>query len=203
MATSPEPTFRHLTITRSSPPPSCSDAGIFIITLSKPPENRLNSAFCTELIQAFNHIQKQLEPLPSSSSSTTTPPFSAGAVITRGSDAKFWSTGIELEEAETNPYANSEGFFPLLHRILDFPFPTIALLSGHTFGGAVPLALAHDYRVMNSKRGYLSMVSPASLYYSPSRNLFHVSYSRNNNVFFSLSLSLSLSPPPGRVSLDT
>ena len=40
---------------------------------------------------------------------------------------------------------------------MDFPFPTIALLTGHTFGGACPLALAHDYRVMNSKRGFISM----------------------------------------------
>lgn len=45
----------------------------------------------------------------------------------------------------------------LIHTILDFPFPTIALLTGHTFGGACPLALAHDYRVMNSRRGFISM----------------------------------------------
>jgi Enoyl-CoA hydratase/carnithine racemase len=38
----------------------------------------------------------------------------------------------------------------LIHTILDFPFPTIALLTGNTFGGACPLALAHDYRIMNS-----------------------------------------------------
>lgn len=47
----------------------------------------------------------------------------------------------------------------MLHTILDFPYPTIALLTGHTFGGACPFALAHDYRVMNSKRGFISMVS--------------------------------------------
>lgn len=40
---------------------------------------------------------------------------------------------------------------------MDFPLPTIALITGHTFGGACPFALSHDYRVMNSKRGYLSM----------------------------------------------
>ena len=56
-----------------------------------------------------------------------------------------------------DPHANSSGFFPLLALLLDYPFPTIALLTGHTFGGACPLALAHDYRVMNSSRGYLSM----------------------------------------------
>lgn len=40
---------------------------------------------------------------------------------------------------------------------MDYPFPTIALLTGHTFGGAVPLALSHDYRIMNRARGFLSM----------------------------------------------
>jgi enoyl-CoA hydratase/carnithine racemase len=45
----------------------------------------------------------------------------------------------------------------MLHTILDFPYPTIALITGHTFGGACPFALAHDYRVMNSKRGFFCM----------------------------------------------
>jgi enoyl-CoA hydratase/carnithine racemase len=40
---------------------------------------------------------------------------------------------------------------------MDFPFPTVALITGHTFGGACPFALSHDYRVMNSKRGFISM----------------------------------------------
>ena len=65
--------------------------------------------------------------------------------------------GLELDEADKNPYANSEGFFPLLATIVGFPFPTIALITGHTFGGACPFALSHDYRVMNSKRGFFSM----------------------------------------------
>lgn len=45
----------------------------------------------------------------------------------------------------------------MLHTILDFPYPTIALITGHTFGGACPFALSHDYRIMNSRRGFISM----------------------------------------------
>lgn len=45
----------------------------------------------------------------------------------------------------------------LLATLLDYPFLTIALITGHTFGGACPFALSHDYRIMNSKRGYFSM----------------------------------------------
>lgn len=48
-------------------------------------------------------------------------------------------------------------FRKLLATIMGFPYPTIALLTGHTFGGACPLALAHDYRIMNSRRGFISM----------------------------------------------
>ena len=118
---------------------------IFVITLRKAPENRLNSAYCQKLIAQFHRIQQLLGP------------NSEGAVITRGNDAKFWCTGLELDETDTNPFANSDGFYPLLATILDFPYPTVALLTGHTFGGACPFALAHDYRVMNEQRGYLSM----------------------------------------------
>ncbi|KAL4866588.1 hypothetical protein BDV12DRAFT_210403 [Aspergillus spectabilis] len=118
---------------------------VYIITMRMGPENRLNTKFCQEMISAFNWIRK------------TIGPNSEGAVITRGKDAKFFCTGLDLEEAEQDPFSNTDGFYPLLHTILDFPFPTIALVTGHTFGGGCPLAFAHDYRVMNSERGFICM----------------------------------------------
>jgi enoyl-CoA hydratase/carnithine racemase len=124
---------------------------VFVITLCKPPENRLSSPFCQEIINAFHFIQKTLGS------------NAEGAVITRGQDEKFWCTGVDLDEGDSNPYANSDGFFPMLHTILDFPFPTVALMTCHTFGGGCPFALSHDYRVMNSKRGFISMVSDAAI----------------------------------------
>ncbi|KAJ5749260.1 uncharacterized protein N7511_010956 [Penicillium nucicola] len=137
------PTFNNLSLGRHG--------NVFVLTMQKPPENRLNSTYCQEMILAYRTIEKTLGA------------ESAGAVITRGNDTKFWSTGLELEESDKNPFANTDGFYPssneskLIHTILDFPFPTIALLTGHTFGGACPLALAHDYRIMNSRRGFISM----------------------------------------------
>ena len=123
---------------------ACHDR-IFIITLAKAPENRINVAFAQEIIRALRDIERELGP------------DSSGCVITQGSDEKFWCTGLDLDESDTNPFANSDGFFPLLATLLDYPFPTIALITGHTFGGACPFALAHDYRIMNSKRGFFSM----------------------------------------------
>ncbi|OGM39649.1 carnitinyl-CoA dehydratase [Aspergillus bombycis] len=130
-------TFDNLTLERQG----C----VFIITMMMGAENRLNIKFCQEMIQVFNTVREMLGP------------NSNGAVVTRGEGAKFFCTGLDLEETRRNPHANADGFYPLLHTILDFPFPTIALVNGHAFGGGCPLAFAHDYRVMNSKRGFISM----------------------------------------------
>ncbi|KAJ5925690.1 hypothetical protein N7454_008329 [Penicillium verhagenii] len=108
------PTFRNLSLERRG--------NVFILTMQKPPENRLNSWYCQEMIRAYRTIEKLLGT------------DSEGAVITRGNDAKFWCTGLELDESDENSFANTDGFYPLIHTILDFPFPTIALITGHTFG---------------------------------------------------------------------
>lgn len=78
-------------------------------------------------------------------------------MILRSFSPKYFTTGLDLDERDSNRFASSDGFYPLLHTVLDFPFPTIALISGHVFGGACLLTLAHDYRVMNSERGYWCM----------------------------------------------
>ena len=56
------------------------DGNIFVITMRKAPENRLNSEYCQTLIRTFNTVRK------------TVGPDSEGAVITKGNDAKFWCT---------------------------------------------------------------------------------------------------------------
>ena len=105
-----------------------------------------SKVFAQEIIKALRDIEKELGP------------DSEGCVIIRGNDEKFWCTGLELDEADANPFANNDGFFPvieciyslhhltntlqLLATLLDYPFPTIALLTGHTFGGACPFSLA-------------------------------------------------------------
>jgi enoyl-CoA hydratase/carnithine racemase len=84
--------FQYLTVKKSP-------GNIYIITLSRKAENKLNGAFCQELIQAFHTIHREL------GSSTE------GAVITRGSNEKFWCMGIDLEDPE--PWGNSDGFYPV------------------------------------------------------------------------------------------
>merc|ERR1712070_941927 len=114
--------------------------------MHKPPENRLNSAYAQTIIRALRHIERDL-----------VKPGQPGAVVINSFSDKFWCTGLELDESDTNPYANADGFYPLLATLVDYPLPTVACVTGHTFGGAGPFALSCDYRVMNSKRGFLSM----------------------------------------------
>ncbi|CAG7982585.1 unnamed protein product [Penicillium olsonii] len=111
------PEFRNLSLERHG--------NVFVLTMQKPPENKLSQSFCQEMIQAFRTVESILGSK------------SEGALITRSGDDKFWCT--------------------LIHTILDFSFPTIALLNGHTFGAACLLALAHDFRVMNTRRGFMCL----------------------------------------------
>ncbi|KAJ3539636.1 hypothetical protein NM208_g5405 [Fusarium decemcellulare] len=138
-----------LTITRHG-----VNHNIYKITMHKLPENRLSKSYAQELIAAFRWIEVQLGP---DSEGTVITSSAAGLPKNGTGAAKFWCGGVELEEAEDDPYSSTDGLFPLIHTILDFPFPTIAEINGHTFGGGCPLALAHDYRIMNSERGYLCM----------------------------------------------
>jgi enoyl-CoA hydratase/carnithine racemase len=62
----------------------CHDGNIYVITMKKAPENRLNTQFAQGLIKALRDIEKSLGS------------DSEGAVIIRGNDAKFWCTVCPL-----------------------------------------------------------------------------------------------------------
>ncbi|RMD39581.1 hypothetical protein DV735_g5539, partial [Chaetothyriales sp. CBS 134920] len=136
------PPFPNLTITTAGP----SAPEVVILTMNKAPENRLNAFFAQTMISALRYIE-----------SSVLKADSAGCVIITSASPKFWCTGLELDESERDMYANSDGFYPLLATLLDYPYPTIALMTGHTFGGGCPLALSCDYRIMNARRGFVSM----------------------------------------------
>lgn len=140
MASSPSQ-FENVTIT--SPPEA---PGVHIICMQKPPENRLNVRFAQSIIAAFRYVETKL-----------LGPDKEGAVILTSFSDKFWCTGVELEEGASNPHSGADGFYPLLATLLDFPYPIIALITGHTFGGACPMSLCCDYRIMNKSRGFYCM----------------------------------------------
>jgi hypothetical protein len=56
------------------------EGNVFVLTMKKKPENRIDSAYAQKLISAYNTIRKIVGE------------NADGAVITRGSDEKFWCT---------------------------------------------------------------------------------------------------------------
>lgn len=75
-------------------------------------------------------------------------------------EGKFWCNGLDVDWIGEHPDQLAEyleSVHALLGRFLAFPAPTVAAVSGHAFGAGAMLALAHDWRVMRSDRGFLCL----------------------------------------------
>ncbi|KAH8204213.1 hypothetical protein TruAng_001633 [Truncatella angustata] len=114
---------------------------VYLLTFTSAPDNRLTPAFCAAMLAALDRIELQHGPL--------------GVVVTTSSITKFYSNGLDLNLAMTTPGFTEDSLYPLFHRFLTFPMPTIALLNGHAFAGGFMWAMHHDYRVFQGDRGYL------------------------------------------------
>ena len=83
---------------------------------------------------------------------------SAPAPLVTTASGKFFSNGLDLEWVMANPEQLGEysaQVQELLARFLTLPVPTVAAVSGHAFGAGAMLAMAHDWRLMRSERGYV------------------------------------------------
>ncbi|WP_067489983.1 enoyl-CoA hydratase-related protein [Actinomadura hibisca] len=81
------------------------------------------------------------------------------ALVTVGT-GKFYSNGLDLEWVNANQDRFEEylkSVNALYARLLELPAPTVAALNGHAFAGGMMLALAHDFAVMRTDRGYLCL----------------------------------------------
>lgn len=78
------------------------------------------------------------------------------ALVTTG-EGKFYSNGNDLEWMATVP-DQVESVVADLHRLLGrmigLPLITVAAVNGHAFGAGAQLAIAHDFVIMRSDRGY-------------------------------------------------
>ena len=72
---------------------------IFIVKLHRGDQNKLTAPFCQEIIKAFHLIQREI------------PAGEGGAVVTTGSNSKYWCTGIELDDPD--PWLSCDGFYPV------------------------------------------------------------------------------------------
>jgi len=76
------------------------------------------------------------------------------------STSKFFSNGLDLSFLQkSNEYEKGkliESFWKqILGRVLIMNCRTVAVINGHAFGAGLFLALACDYRIMRTQRGYL------------------------------------------------
>jgi enoyl-CoA hydratase/carnithine racemase len=81
----------------------------------------------------------------------------APAPLVTTASSKIYSNGLDLDWLaahgdKTQWYVGRVQ--ALLARMLTLPVPTAAAISGHCFGAAAMLAMAHDFRVMRADRGY-------------------------------------------------
>ena len=107
-------------------------------------ENRFNPEFVRAMNAALDEVEGHGVP---------------SALVTTG-EGKFYSNGLDLAWMGTDgvdAIAFVRTVHKLLGRVLAFPRPTVAALNGHAFAGGAMLALAHDFSVMRSDRGYFCL----------------------------------------------
>jgi len=110
-------------------------------------ENRWNTTFVRAFAAALDEIEANA---------------AINALVTRSSDPKFFSNGLDLEwRASEGDHVGGDRaafgseFMSLMGRVITFPMPTLCAIGGHAFGAGFMLALCHDLRLMREDRGYL------------------------------------------------
>jgi Delta3-Delta2-enoyl-CoA isomerase len=118
---------------------------VFILTMQNG-ENRFNRLFIEAMNQALNTVEQSSGP---------------AALVTIGGEEKFYSNGLDLAWLIGDGLKERKEFIPavlrFLGRVMAFPVPTVAAITGHAFAAGAMLALAHDFRVMRADRGFFCL----------------------------------------------
>lgn len=115
---------------------------VYLLTFTSPADNRLTPAFLDAFLLSLDILEHQ---------------YPHGILITTSGIQKFFSNGLDLESALSSPGFFENHLYPLFRRLLTYPMPTIALINGHAFAGGFMIAMYHDYRIQNPKRGFLCL----------------------------------------------
>jgi enoyl-CoA hydratase/carnithine racemase len=122
------------------------DEKVAVITMNDG-ENRFNPQFFEAFFKVLDEVEHET---------------SANALIVTSSHEKIFCNGIDLDwllpfiqkkgsEAAMQFFYDMMGLFK---RILLYPMPTIAAISGHAFAGGAIMSCAFDFRFMRSDRGF-------------------------------------------------
>jgi Delta3-Delta2-enoyl-CoA isomerase len=119
------------------------DGDVFVLRFDDN-ENRFSPGFLDGFTEALDTVEKTDGP---------------NALVTVGT-GKFYSNGLDLDwlgahDDQLEEYLKRvNGIFA---RLLTLRLPTVAAINGHAFAGGGMLALAHDFAVMRSDRGYFCL----------------------------------------------
>lgn len=122
------------------------DENVAVVTMNSG-ENRFNLAFLDEFLSVLDTIENDTE---------------ANALVVRSSHEKIFSNGIDLDWLvsliQKNDPDTARKFLytmnSLFKRLLIYPMPTIAAMTGHAFAGGAIMCCAFDFRFMRSDRGF-------------------------------------------------
>ncbi|TDC49876.1 enoyl-CoA hydratase/isomerase family protein [Actinomadura sp. KC345] len=119
------------------------DGDVFVLRFDAG-ENRFSPGFLGAAEGALDSLEKNDGP---------------AALVTVGT-GKFYSNGLDLDWLGANQ-EKFEDYLRRIHglyaRVLSLPMPTVAALNGHAFAGGGMLALAHDFAVMRTDRGFFCL----------------------------------------------
>ncbi|XP_058739367.1 enoyl-CoA delta isomerase 1, peroxisomal-like [Vicia villosa] len=121
------------------------NGNIFILTLTGDGEHRLNPTLLNSIKSALHRVRQQ---------ATT-----SSALITTA-HGKFFSNGYDIDWAQSFPdrlILIDDLLRSVVSDLLSLPMPTISAVTGHASAAGYILALAHDYVLMRSDRGFLYM----------------------------------------------
>ena len=122
------------------------DENVAVVTMNSG-ENRFNMLFLDEFLSVLDTIENDTD---------------ANALVVRSSHEKIFSNGIDLDWlipfVQKNDLDTAKKFLytmnSLFKRLLIYPMPTIAAITGHAFAGGAIMCCAFDFRFMRSDRGF-------------------------------------------------
>jgi len=120
------------------------EGAVFVLRMKRG-ENRFNRPFLDAFHRALDEVEKSSGP---------------AALVTVGED-KFYSNGLDLAWMSGDGAGEAgvfvRDFVRFFGRLMACPVATVAAMNGHAFAGGAMLALAHDFRVMRSDRGFFCL----------------------------------------------
>ena len=122
------------------------DEKVAILTMNSG-ENRFNPSFLDEFMAVLDEIENNTD---------------ADALVVTSAHEKIFCNGIDLDWLI--PFVQADDmqvvkgfrykFNALLRRLLLYPMPTIAAISGHAFAGGAIMCCCFDFRFMRTDRGF-------------------------------------------------